>query len=106
MGLLSTSGVFPMRTFVHRHAIASAPLIAAFAAAAALALSGPAVGQPAAPADAAAAFKKADVDGDGRLSKAEAASLPAISARFDELDTDKNSFLSMSEFSAGLAAPK
>jgi EF hand len=81
--------------------------LGAFLGSAALALSLPVIGQPAAPgADAAAAFKKADANGDGKLSKAEAASLPAIAARFDELDADKDTFLNMAEFSAGLAAPK
>ena len=81
--------------------------LAAVLGSTALAFGLPAFGQPAAPgADAAAAFKKIDTDGDGKLSKAEAAALPAISARFDELDADRDTFLSMAEFSAGLAAPK
>jgi hypothetical protein len=55
--------------------------------------------------DAAAAFKRADANGDGKLSKDEAASLPAIAARFDEFDKDKDGFLSMDEFMAATAAP-
>lgn len=81
--------------------------LAALLGCTALAFSLPAFSQAAAPgADATAAFMKADANGDGKLSKAEAASLPAIASRFDELDADKDSFLSMTEFSTGLTAPK
>jgi len=69
--------------------------------------SAPAVAQAVAQASAAAeaAFKRADANGDGKLSKEEAARLPAIAARFDELDRDKDGFLSLAEFAAGYAAP-
>jgi Ca2+-binding EF-hand superfamily protein len=50
------------------------------------------------------AFKRADANGDGKLSKAEAARLPAIAERFDEIDKDKDGFLSMAEFMAALTA--
>ncbi len=50
------------------------------------------------------AFKRADANGDGKLSKAEAARLPAISERFVEIDKDKDGFLSMTEFMAALTA--
>jgi hypothetical protein len=53
-----------------------------------------------------AAFKRADANGDGKLSKEEAARLPAIAAKFDELDKDKDGTLSLSEFMAGYEAPK
>ncbi len=56
-------------------------------------------------ADAAAAFKRADTNADGKLSKEEAGSLPAIAARFDEFDKDKDGFLSMDEFMAATTAP-
>ena len=81
---------------------------AAIGAALALGLSMPAFAQTAATpnADAATAFKKADANADGKLSKAEAAALPAVAARFDELDADKDQFLTMAEFMAGMAAPK
>jgi Ca2+-binding EF-hand superfamily protein len=46
------------------------------------------------------AFKRADTNGDGRLNKEEAARMPAISARFAELDKDKDGALSMAEFMA------
>jgi Ca2+-binding EF-hand superfamily protein len=55
----------------------------------------------AAPADTmAAAFKRADTNGDGKLSKAEAAIFPVIAERFDALDKDKDGFLTPVEFSA------
>lgn len=47
-------------------------------------------------------FDKADGDHNGQLSRAEAAGLPAIAARFDTLDSDRNGSLSFEEFSAGL----
>ena len=50
-------------------------------------------------------FGRADVNGDGKLSKDEAAKLPAIAAKFDELDKNKDGFLSIDEFAAGLATP-
>ena len=48
-----------------------------------------------------AAFARADVNNDGKLSRAEAAHLPAIEARFDQLDTNHDGFLSIDEFIAG-----
>lgn len=65
----------------------------------------PVAAQTAAPAPSEAAFKRADANSDGKLSKDEAARLPAIAAKFDELDRDKDGFLSMAEFAAGYAAP-
>jgi hypothetical protein len=62
--------------------------------------------QARAPTAGEAAFKRADANGDGKLSKEEAARLPAIAAKFDELDKDKDGALSMSEFMAGYEAPK
>ena len=49
------------------------------------------------------AFKRADANQDGKLSKEEAARMPAIAAKFDELDKDKDGSLSMDEFMAGYA---
>ncbi len=49
------------------------------------------------------AFKRADANADNKLSKEEAARLPAIAAKFDELDKDKDGSLSMEEFMAGNA---
>ena len=67
-----------------------------------------AVEQPAAAQDRAlieSAFSKADTNGDGKLTRAEAAQLPAIAARFDLLDKDKDGTLSLEEFAAGFIAP-
>jgi len=47
------------------------------------------------------AFARADLNSDGKLTRAEAAHLPAIEARFDELDTNHDGFLSLEEFIAG-----
>jgi EF hand len=52
------------------------------------------------------AFQRADADKDGKLSKAEAAKLPAVAARFDELDADKDGNLSMAEYLAGVTPMK
>ena len=78
-------------------------------AAAALALPTAGAAQTAAPAPnaaAEAAFKRADANADGKLSKDESARLPSIAAKFDELDKDKDGFLSMGEFMAGFESPK
>jgi len=50
-----------------------------------------------------AAFKRADANGDGKLSKEEAAKLPAISAKFEQLDKSKQGFITLEEFAAGYA---
>ncbi len=51
-----------------------------------------------------AAFSRADSNADGKLSKEEAARMPAISAKFDELDANKDGFLTMEEFAVGFMA--
>ncbi|WP_119155559.1 EF-hand domain-containing protein [Caldimonas tepidiphila] len=51
------------------------------------------------------AFVRSDLDGDGRLTRQEAARLPAISTRFDALDADGNGQLDRSEFEAGASTP-
>jgi len=56
------------------------------------------------PTAAEAAFRRADTNKDGRLSREEAAALPAILARFDELDANKDGFLSLEEFLTGYTA--
>lgn len=65
--------------------------------------------QPMAAADKAAAeaaFTRADADKDGKLSRAEAAKLPAVATRFDELDADKDGQLSLAEYMAGMGTAK
>lgn len=52
------------------------------------------------------AFQRADADKDGKLSKAEAAKLPAVAARFDELDADKDGNLTLAEYLAGVTPMK
>ena len=60
---------------------------------------------PQAPADPAeAAFRGADTNKDGQLSREEAGKLPAIAARFDELDKNKDGGLSWDEFRSGYRA--
>ncbi len=57
---------------------------------------------PAKPAEMSAklqeAFTRADKNGDGKLSKEEAATMPAIAEAFDKADVDKDRFLSKTEF--------
>ncbi|RZU00839.1 EF-hand domain-containing protein [Rivibacter subsaxonicus] len=48
-------------------------------------------------------FARADTNTDGKLSKEEAKRLPEVSARFEELDTDKDGSLSYAEFAAGVS---
>jgi Ca2+-binding EF-hand superfamily protein len=50
-----------------------------------------------------AVFAKADGNGDGRLSRDEAASMPEIAGRFDRLDKDKDGSLSLDEFATAVA---
>lgn len=51
-----------------------------------------------------AAFGRADANADGKLSKEEAAKLPAISAKFDDLDKNKDGALTLDEFALGYTA--
>lgn len=48
-----------------------------------------------------AAFERADANRDGQLNAQEAATLPAIGNRFQELDADRNGMLSRQEFQEG-----
>ena len=52
-----------------------------------------------------AAFARADSNADGKLSRDEAQRFPEIAARFDELDKDRDGFLSLIEFSVGATPP-
>ena len=44
------------------------------------------------------AFDRADKNKDGKLSKEEADSMPAVAAKFAEMDVDKDGFISKSEY--------
>ena len=52
------------------------------------------------------AFMRADANGDGKLSKAEAARLPQVAQKFDAIDKDKDGALSMGEYMTAFEAPK
>ena len=71
----------------------------------------PAGGQPAGGSDASAAkgasstdptFAKADANSDGKLTKEEAAKVPAVAAKWDQLDKDKKGYLTAEEFSKAM----
>lgn len=71
--------------------IACATLIAPYASAA---------GQPGGKLE--AAFKKADTDNDGTLTKDEAKSMPRVAKNFDAIDTDKDGTVSLREIRASM----
>jgi EF hand len=48
--------------------------------------------------DMAAAFTKADANKDGKLDKIEAEAVPGLAAKFDQVDTDGDKFVSKAEF--------
>ncbi len=52
--------------------------------------------------DTEAAFARADANKDGKLSRQEAARLPAVEQRFDQIDTNKDQFVSREEFEAAI----
>ena len=45
-------------------------------------------------------MKAADKDGDGKISRAEAVAMPRLAKHFDEIDTNKDGFLSKEELKA------
>lgn len=49
-----------------------------------------------------AAFQRADVNRDGRLTRQEAARFPVIEQNFDQIDTDRDQAISPAEFQAAL----
>jgi Ca2+-binding EF-hand superfamily protein len=50
-----------------------------------------------------AMFKKLDADGDGRISRAEAQAAPRLAEHFDEIDANKDGFITMDEMKAAQA---
>jgi Ca2+-binding EF-hand superfamily protein len=90
------------RSFVQRHfntcsvailAVAALHMNPAFAQ-----MSAPAKPAPEMRAKVQEAFARADKNRDGKLSKEEAAIMPAIAELFDKADVDKDGFLSKAEF--------
>ena len=57
------------------------------------------------PAQSEVVFQRADANHDGKLSRDEAARIPAIAEKFDQLDMDKDGLLSLDEVKAA-ALPK
>ena len=49
-----------------------------------------------------AAFKKADTDNDGTLTRAEAKSMPRVARNFDAIDADKDGTVSLDEIRASI----
>ena len=49
-----------------------------------------------------AAFIRADANKDGKLSRQEAVRFPAVEQRFDQIDTNKDQFVSREEFEVAL----
>jgi hypothetical protein len=46
-----------------------------------------------------AAFKRADANQDGKLSRQEAERFPAVAQRFEQIDSNRDAFISLEEFS-------
>ena len=54
----------------------------------------------------AAVFKRIDANQDGKISREEAARMPALAEKFDQIDKDKDGQLSAEEFAAGMEPQK
>jgi hypothetical protein len=54
------------------------------------------------PGELKAAFRKTDVNGDGQLSREEAATSPGMARRFDQIDGNKDGSISSAEFDEAL----
>ncbi|MBL8511007.1 MAG: EF-hand domain-containing protein [Betaproteobacteria bacterium] len=48
-------------------------------------------------------LKAADKNGDGKISREEAAALPRIAKKFDQIDTNKDGFVTLEEIKASMA---
>ena len=62
--------------------------------------------QPSTPSTQAVDYSKLDMDGNGKISKDEAAADPTLSASFSKLDTDRDGSLSSTELSAAKTKEK
>jgi Ca2+-binding EF-hand superfamily protein len=105
----STRGVCPAFCKVHnleeRIMLKTTLAISAFTLAAALALPGSSFADDhAARLD--AAFKAADKDNDGTLTKEEATAMPRVAKNFDAIDTDHDGTVSMDEIKAAMKQAK
>lgn len=80
--------------------LASVLLSAAFGASAAFAQTPPEPPRGDRAAKMQERLKAADKDGDGKISRAEAAALPRIAKHFDEIDTNKDGFITREEMKA------
>jgi Ca2+-binding EF-hand superfamily protein len=80
-----------MKRLVFCTLVASATLIAPHASAA---------GQPGSKLQ--TAFKKADTDNDGTLTKDEAKAMPRVAKNFDAIDTDKDGTVSLAEIQVAM----
>lgn len=52
------------------------------------------------------AFKRADANGDGKLSRDEAVSLPAVAEKFTQIDKNGDGVIGSDEFEAGIVSPQ
>lgn len=92
-------------SFEARSVALFAALLVGSAAASAQSTTQPMATPPAAAAAPASdAFKRADTNGDQRLSREEARQLPAVAQNFDRLDADKDGSISLAEFEKGVKA--
>lgn len=90
------------QSFIERHfntcSVAIVTVAALHMSPALAQMSAPAKPAPEMSAKVQEAFARADKNGDGKLSKEEAAAMPAIVEMFDKADVDKDGFLSKAEF--------
>ncbi len=92
-------------SFETRSVTLFAALLVGSAAASAQSTAQPMATPPAAAASTSAsndAFKRADANGDQRLSREEAKQVPVVAKNFERLDTDKDGSVSLAEFEKGV----